>query len=314
MAKLKRKRKQKMYDVITIGSATIDVFLKTHREIITKGKKKNICYHLGDKVLIDNIKISTGGGGTNIAVALARLGLKTAFLGVLGSDINSEIILKELKNENVDFLGKIKEGNTGYSVVLPSHNDRTILVYKGVNDYLEKKDIDFNKIKSNWLIVSTMMGKSFETIIKISDYGRKNNIKIALNISSYLAEKGLFFLSKLLKNTDILILNREELELLTKDSKIQISIKKLSKYSSGIIVVTDGNKAIRAFDRNKTYTKKIKTLHPVNKTGAGDAFAAGFIYGIFKDKNVEDALSFGHREASSVLLNQGAKAGLLRRL
>ena len=303
-----------MYDIITIGSATIDVFLKTRREIRNHGNHRDICYHLGDKILVDNINIATGGGGTNSAVAFSRLGLKTAYLGILGSDIHAQIILEELKKENVSFLGKIKKGNSGYSVILPSHNDRTILTFKGINDDLELKDIDLNKIMCKWLYISTMMGKSFKTIISIVKHAKKNNINVALNISSYLAERGVKKLSKILKNTDILIINKEESLLLTNKLSIKESLEVLSNYINGIVVVTDGKMPIHAFDGKKLFIKKIISLKPLNTTGAGDAFSAGFVYGIIKGKNIDGALSFGHKEAYSVLMHQGAKTGLLRKI
>lgn len=303
-----------MFDIITIGSATIDVFLKTRREIRLHGNHRDICYHLGDKVLIDNINISTGGGGTNTAVAFSRLGLKTGFLGVLGDDIHGKIIIEELKKEKVEFIGSIKKGESGYSVILPSHDDRTILTYKGVNDMLEIKDINFDKVKCKRLYVSTMMGKSFETVVKISDYARKKDINVALNISNYLAEKGLNKLSRLLKNSDILILNNEESLLLSKKNEVEDAIKEISKFVKGIVVVTNRHKTILAFDGKKFYKKEIKPLHPVNTTGAGDAFAAGFVYGILKGISIPKALTLGHREACSVLMHRGAKEGLLSRL
>ncbi|MBI2631765.1 carbohydrate kinase family protein [Candidatus Pacearchaeota archaeon] len=303
-----------MFDIITIGSATIDVFLKTHREIRNHGNHKDICYHLGDKVLVDKINIFTGGGGTNTAVAFSRLGLKTGFLGALGQDINAKIILDDLKKEGVSFLGFKKKGNTGYSVVLPSNEDRTILTFKGNNDNLELKDIDFDRIRCKWLYISTMMGKSFETIVNISNYAKKNNIRIALNISNYLAKKGLKNLTGLLRNIDIIILNKVELELLTNKLSINESIKKLLSCVKGIIVITDGHRPINAFDEKRRYIKKIKALRIVNTTGAGDAFAAGFVYGIIKDKNIMESLGFGHKEACSVLMHKGAKTGLLRKL
>ena len=82
-----------MLDVITIGSATVDVFANTSK------KMKQI--RVGDKVLIKQLDIETGGGGVNSAIALRRMGLNTAFLGKLGHDYNAFKILYELKKEKV---------------------------------------------------------------------------------------------------------------------------------------------------------------------------------------------------------------------
>ena len=79
-----------MYDIITLGSATTDIFVKTKikPEIKKHDGHTDMAYHLGDKLLIDDLKITTGGGGTNAAVGFSRLGLKTAYIGAIGNDAN----------------------------------------------------------------------------------------------------------------------------------------------------------------------------------------------------------------------------------
>src|SRR3989338_8215460 len=98
-----------MYDIITVGSATVDVFAHTDfSEVIKikepKGEIDLIAYPLGSKLLIKELRFTTGGGGTNTAVAFARLGLKTAWIGKLGDDGNADVIVKELEKDNVEVL------------------------------------------------------------------------------------------------------------------------------------------------------------------------------------------------------------------
>ena len=125
-----------MYDVITVGSATIDVFARTrYSELIeiidTKGEKDLLAFPSGSKILIDELDFTTGGGGTNTAVALSRLGHKVAFLGKLGQGTNSDFIHKNLIKEKIKLLCAHGKGNAGYSVILDTlEHDRTILTYK----------------------------------------------------------------------------------------------------------------------------------------------------------------------------------------
>ena len=93
-----------MYDVITVGSATLDVFAKTRfseliKIIDPKGETDLIAFPSGSKILVDELEFTTGGGGTNTAVAFSRLGHKVAFVGKLGQGTNSEFINKDLKKE-----------------------------------------------------------------------------------------------------------------------------------------------------------------------------------------------------------------------
>lgn len=305
---------EKKYDVITLGGATLDVFVKTKNEIRKHEHHLDIAYHLGEKVLIDNLVFSTGGGGTNCAVAFSRLGLKTAFLGAVGNDNNGKIILADLKKEKVDFLGKVKKGNSGYSVILPGKDDRTILVYKGVANSLSSKDVDIKKLKTKWLYVSTLLGEGFETSLKIIESLKKQGVFIAMNISMYLAKQGIDALSTLLKYIDIIILNKEEAYTLTSMHTLSDVFVDFSKHTDALIVVTDGHNGVYACYNKKKYFKKIKPITPVDTTGAGDAFASGFLYGIIKGKSIPASLDYGHKEALSVLQEIGAKNNLLRKL
>jgi len=302
-----------MYDIITLGSASVDVLVKTKGEILKHGNHTDIAYHLGDKFLIDDLIFSTGGGGTNTAVAFSRLGLKTGFIGCIGHDANGELIAKELRKENVEFLGKVKQGKTGYSIVLPGHSDRTILTFKGVNNNLEWSDLHL-PLETKWLYISTMLDQSLKTAEKLAFHANQNKIKIALNLSRYLANHGLKKLSKLLNSADILILNKEEAAILTDRVKIKQMLELLASHTQAIIVITDSSKPVYALKGKMIYIKKINSVKPVDKTGAGDAFAAGFVYGIMKNKDIPTSLNYGYKEALSTLKEIGAKNNLLREL
>ncbi len=302
-----------MYDIITVGSASVDVFVKTKGEVRKHHGHADVCYHLGDKLLIEDLFFSTGGGGTNTAVAFSRLGLKTGFLGVVGDDLHGEMVLKELNLEGVHFLGKKKKGKTGFSVILPGREDRTILAYKGVNNDLALGDIEF-PLETKWLYLSTMLGEGLDVIEKLARYAKKNNITVFFNLSLYLAEKGINFLGSLLRKTDVLILNKEEVLALTREKDVKVAMKMLAHYVRGIIVVTDGPRPVYVYERGNFYIKRIKRVKPVDPTGAGDAFAAGFVYGIVKGENIDTAVSYGVKEAAAVLQHLGAKNHLLRSL
>ena len=123
------------YDLITVGSATLDVFAETDNETIEihskKGDEKLIAYPLGTKILMNKLDFQIGGGGTNTSVAASKIGLKTAYLGNIGKDTNGEEIIKLLKKEKIDFIGTKTNDLTNYSIILDSYDeDRTILVHK----------------------------------------------------------------------------------------------------------------------------------------------------------------------------------------
>jgi len=304
-----------MHDIITIGGATLDVFVKAEQEEIKHSNHVDICYHEGEKLLVKDIFFSTGGGGTNSAAAFSRLGLKTGFIGALGSDPHSKIILKALKKEKIDFLGKQKAGNSGYSIILLGKRDRTILSYKGANNSLGWKDISLSELDSPWIYLSTIIGKGFNVLERISEYGNKKGIKTAANISQYEASLGIGRLSYFLSNIDILLLNKEEAMTLCKSPNIESCSRKILEKIKEMLVITDGENPIHVYTKNGSFCFPVKKIrNPKDTTGAGDAFASGFMYGIIKKRNIRKCVNYGIKEARAVIQTIGAKEGLLKKL
>lgn len=306
-----------MYDAIAVGSATLDVFARTkYSELIKiidpKGETDLLAFPSGSKILIDEIQFTTGGGGTNTAVALSRLGHKVAFLGKLGEGTNSDFIHKNLAKEKIELLCAHGKGNAGYSVILDTlEHDRTILAYKGANDGLRQKDIPYKKLKARWLYFSAMMDESFRTQEKLAEFAQKNKIKIAFNPSSYLAEKGTNYLKNILSRTELLVLNKEEACLIVGQQPIESLLSRLRNSGPRIVVITDGKKELYVIDEYHIYSAKPPFVKIVDATGAGDAFAASFLSGIIRGKSIEFAIKLGIANAQSVVSHYGAKNILL---
>jgi ribokinase len=295
------------FDVITFGSAVTDVFVDTD----ISEKNNFISYPVGSKILIKNIRYDIGGGGTNTAVAFSRLGLKTGYIGKVGRDENGQEILQLLKKENIKFLGKKdKHFMTGYSIILDSKGgDRTILTYKGANDEILLSDLKLRKLKTKWLYFSSLLGKSLETQIELAKIMKKRGTKIAFNPSSYIADKRHLILP-MLKLTNILILNKEEAQMLS--GKKDNLLEHLHDLGPKTVIITDKNKSISCYDGKKKYSLKPHHVRVVERTGAGDAFAAGFVAGVIAHLAIEDSLKLGLKESESVLKYFGAKNKLLR--
>jgi ribokinase len=308
----------KIFDIITVGSATVDVFLHTasdQSELLNVHHHPDLCYRLGAKILVKNIDFYTGGGGTNTAVAFSRIGLHTGFLGRLGDDANSDIIMKNLIDENVTFIG-YKKGISGYSVIMDSvADDRTIFTFKGCNNDLQYHKINKKVLNTGWFYFSSMMDKSFASLRLLSIYAKKRGIKIAFNPSLYLAKKGKDYLRTILRHCEILIFNKEEAQaILNHEYKsIFVMLDKLSHLGPKIIIITDGKNGANCYD---TYTGMFYIIKPakvkiVETTGAGDAFASGFVSAKIIGKDTVTALKVGMKNAESVIQHNGAKNNLL---
>src|SRR3990170_4679038 len=174
-----------MYDIITIGTATRDVFLtssffKVFRD--TEHLKKNgfptgeaQCFTLGGKVEIDKPIFTTGGGATNAATTFSRQGLKTAALVKIGEDKEGEDIVNEMAKDKITAFA-IKDENKG-----TAHS--TILL-------LTADEIPFKKIKAKWAYIAPS-NIAFDAMEKIFDYLYENGVLIAFNPSKYYIELGI---------------------------------------------------------------------------------------------------------------------------
>jgi len=309
-----------LYDVVTVGSATVDVFAKTESELVkfvsSDGEKDFIAYPSGSKLLISDLQFLIGGGGTNTAVAFSRLGFKTGYIGKIGNDENGQKVLDILNKENIDFLGK-QEGQTGYSIILDSiEEDRSILTYKGANNELKKDDVDISSLQGKWLYSSSMVEESFETLKYIFEKAKQNGMKVAFNPSNYQAKLGFEALKDVLSNVDVLILNLEEAKLLVGNEHLheQEIAPKLIQHADDIIIITDGPRGATAYSKKQFYhITPSPHLKVIETTGAGDAFSSGFIAGLLRRYTIEDALKLGMVEAESAITNKGAKNGLLQK-
>jgi len=310
-----------MYDVITIGSSTIDTFAKTEKsDLISiqtrdpKDREAFLAYPVGTKILIEDLEFTTGGGGTNTAFSISKLGLKVAYCGKIGNDENGKLILHGLKKQKIDFIGKIsRRKRSGYSIILDSiAHDRTILTYKGANNFFKYSELDKKKLKCKWIYACSMMGDSFKELEKLVIYAKKKGIKVMFNPSSYLAEKGIEYLRKILLNTDILVINKEEATDLVGKHDIEILLKLLrDMLGSTMVIITDGKRGVHINDGKFHYFSKAHDIKVIETTGAGDAFGSTFLAGYIKKNDINFAIRLAMTNAESVITHHGAKNNLL---
>lgn len=301
----KKGKMSKQYDVISMGSSVIDNFLYTGI-----GEKKGlICFPIGTKIQIKKIEFSVGGGGANTSTCFSHLGLKTGYLGKVGKGSNSEIILKKLRENKVDFLGVQGKEHAGYSVILEGDKKhRTILTYKGASDGLKFSEIDFGRLKTKWFYFTSMADESFKSQKKIAEFAKKRGIKLAYNPSSYQTKFGAEYLHSILKNTDVLTLNKEEAQMLVKKGSL---FKGLIKLGPKIVCITDGENEGGVYDGEFLYRFRPNKVKVKEMTGAGDSFGSSFIAGLIKSEDVENALKIAMVNAESVIQKHGGQSGLL---
>lgn len=311
------------YDVICIGSATLDHFLRIDQDL-SKVKP-------GDKVLVTHQETHSGGSGTNSAAALSKLGLRVKLLTKLGNDREARLVLEELKKYKLKIIKTSRSRKaTDSSTIISStkNHDRIIYVHKGASGDLASSDLRASDFKAKWIYLGSLTGKSFKTGKEIATYARSHNIKLLFNPSSYLASLGWKKLKPLLAAASVLVLNRQEAQLLVRSSisskkllaksgkKLLVKsgkklLVKLQQMGPPIVVVTDGARKLYAINHQKIYSFVPPPIPVVETAGAGDAFTSGFLAGLIKDYSFEDALRLGQVNAFSVIQHIGTKNKLL---
>ena len=324
-----------MYDIITFGSATIDTFLKLRDGDyrISKDDRfssgKSFCLPLGSKILmIDDLKVSSGGGGTNTACTFSKQGFKVNYIGKVCNDERGKELIGELKKFKIGtrFVKKDKDYPTAFSLILSSSiGERTALIYRGACHFMRESDIPWlgdsprSGTVPKWFYLAPLSGDSSQVFGPLVKFAKKNNIKVAANLGNSqiigtVPEWGLS-LRKILSQLDVLILNKEEASLLTKISpeKEKEMIKRLSSSTKGIVVVTRGKKGSIVSDGKYIFEAGAPSVLAVEATGAGDAYGSGFLSGLLEKNNIEYAIQLATANATSCTQKIGAKNGLLQK-
>lgn len=312
-----------MYDIVTFGSATRDIFVRSREFKIIDSPEfltgKALAVEAGGKIYVEELVFTTGGGGTNCAAAFALQGLKVAYVGLIGNDSGGLEIFRELNEMRVDcnFIKTTEIAQTPHSIILSAPNkDRSILVYEGASHRLTLADIPFEQIKqTKWFYLSGLAGESAKTFEPIIKFAADNKIKIAVNPGHDQLTGDLDILRSLLHKIDILLVNQEEASLIAKvDFKNEMELfKKFDELVPGIAVMSKGKEGVAVSDGRQIYRAGIPESGYVDRTGSGDAFASGFVAAIIQGGSIQEAIQLGTANATSTIQQMGAKNGLLKK-
>ncbi|MBI4119061.1 MAG: carbohydrate kinase family protein [Parcubacteria group bacterium] len=308
-----------LFDVITIGTATRDAFLKSDafKTVSTPEFVSGwgLCLPAGDKIDLEDVVFATGGGATNAAVTFSRQGYHTAAVCRIGDDVSGREVLKDLQTEHIStgFVVQDENAKTAYSVlILSPSGERTVLTYRGASEHFEAADINPRTLTAKWFYLA---GSASVSILNaVLDKAVATGAQVALNPSQSQIKLGLGGFGEVLKKLNVVIMNREEGARLTGvDYKREEKIfKVLDEYVKGIVILTDGPKGVLVSDGQKIYQAGIfKNKNVVDRTGAGDAFGSGFVAGLMPSNNIKEAIRLASANATSVVESVGAKAGIL---
>ncbi len=308
-----------MDKVLGMGNALIDIMTKLENDSILselslpKGSMQLVDTSFSNKVM-DKTKhlnpiLTSGGSAANTIHGLAKLGIKTGFIGKVGNDKMGDFFKADLEQSNISPLLLQSQTPSGQAIALVSHDsERTFATYLGAAVELSGDDIfpdAFNDY--NYFHIEGYLVQNHQLIEKALKTAKDKGLKISLDLASYnVVEDNLEFLKRVVAEyVDIVFANEEEAKAFTgKEPEgalndlaniCEIAVVKIGK--AGSLIKTGG----------KSYKAGIINVKSIDTTGAGDLYAAGFLYGLINGKTMETCGKLGSLLSGKVIENLGAK-------
>jgi sugar/nucleoside kinase (ribokinase family) len=311
------------YDVVGIGNAIVDILGRCDDAFLAKhGAPK------GHMRLIDDATISTlygamgpgieisGGSAANTLVGISSFGGRTGFIGKVADDDFGRIFAHDIKAASVTFEAKPVAGKepTSRSLILVTPDgERTMNTFLGISTNLDQGEIDANLISAaaiiyleGYLFDRPEAKAAFQQAVKIAKTaGRK--VALTLSDSFCVDRHRADFIDLIRDGVDILFANESEITSLYETSDFELAaanaardarLAALTRSEKGSVILSEGR-------RLEIPVEPVQTL--VDSTGAGDLYAAGFLYGLSANLGLEAAGQLGSLAASEVISHMGAR-------
>jgi len=311
-------------DVLAIGNAIVDVIADADDQFLaSQGLIK------GSMRLIDEAEAErlydamgpgrelSGGSAANTAAGVAALGLEAGFIGQVADDQLGTIYKHDIESVGVDFLTPARSdvGATARSLILVTPDaQRTMNTFLGAAQMLDREDVDTMDIEDAAILY--LEGYLWDppgpraAMVKAIEAAQEVGRKVAFALSdTFCVDRHRDGFWQLLHDgkIDILFSNEAEARAMTGSTDIEEAIARLAEVAP-MLVVTHSEKgatAIAGGERADVPAAPIERL--VDTTGAGDLFAAGFLAGLARGKDLTTSLNIGAIAASEVIQHYGAR-------
>jgi len=255
-----------------------------------------------------------GGSAANTMVGLARLGCRTGFIGKVADDKEGQLLTRHFQEEGVDAKGivTVKAGRSGTVMgFIDGKGNRALFVDPGVNDTIMPEEIKKEYVRqTEFLHLASFVGQdSFQTQTKLVE-ALPRNVKVSFDPGEIYAGKGLKALEPILNRTYVFMPSARELQMLIGKADYKENAEFVIGKGVRIVAVKMGNKGCYVTDGKESHRIEAFKVKVVDTTGAGDAFCAGFLYGLIKKKNLAECGKIGNFVASRCVMKMGARTGL----
>lgn len=305
--------------VLGMGNALVDILIRLENdELLREFNLPKGSMQLVDQTFARKLQERTstkvtvrasGGSAANTIHGLAELNIGTGFIGKIGSDMLGKFFKEDMKRAGIEpvlFYGK---ADTGIAVTLITpDSERTFAVYLGAAMEQTPEDISIGLFQDfNYFHVEGYLVQNHELIEKAIKLAKKNNLTVSLDLASYnVVEENVEFLKRLIPEyVDIIFANEEEAKAFTGKEPGE-ALTELAEIS-GIAVVKIGERG-SLIKKGKEYNEiGIIDVDSLDTTGAGDLYAAGFLYGLIKRLSLKECGKLGAFLSGKVIESIGGK-------
>jgi ribokinase len=307
-------------EVVGLGALNIDRVYRVER-LLTDGE-----------AVADWAGAFPGGSAANTIYGLSRLGVSAGFTGMVGDDDEGRMVTEDFAAAGVDTsrIRTTPQARTGSVLCLSDRlGRRSLYVTPGANDRLTMDDLDLDYLNRAGLVhLSSFVGEGqFELSLAVAG-ALNQEVRLSFAPGALYIRKGLKALRPILERTYVLFTNRDEIDGLTGEGMVN-SARICLEQGCKIVAVTLGKGARLKLGKSGAgrtvsmvgYVRDTENEYiisagegdgesPADTTGAGDAFAAGFLYGLLKGKGLDECGRLGNTVARGSLSQPGARQGL----
>ncbi len=291
------------FDVVGFGALNVDKLYKVNR-IASAEEESFIQAH----------SESCGGSAANTIVGLARLGCKVGFVGKVADDREGKRLFEDFRREGVDVTRVIRalQGESGQVMgFVDEKGERALYIDSGVNDTIALEEVEAGYVsQARFIHLTSFVGeKSFQTQKQLLRM-LPENVKVSFDPGALYARKGLAKLEPIIKKSYVVMPNAKELKLITGEADYCRGADFLIGKGAKVVAVKLGSDGCYVSDGRERHLIEAFKVKAVDTTGAGDAFCAGFLYGLLNDKSLYDCGRLGNFVASRCVMKMGAREGL----
>lgn len=291
------------FDVVGFGALNVDKLFKVNR--IARAEEESF---------IKDYQQSCGGSAANTCVGLARLGCRVGFIGKVSTDAEGDLLLEDFRREGVDAKGVIcsKTGESGVVMgFVDEKGQRALYIQSGINDSIGFEEIGRRYVThSKFIHLSSFVGElSFQTQKRFVT-ALPANAKVSFDPGALYARKGYSQLEPIIKRAFVMMPNALELEQITGKKGAAEGAAFLLGKGVKVVAVKLGAKGCFVTDGKQQHHVEAFKVPVVDTTGAGDAFDAGFLYGLLNKKSLLDCGRIGNFVSSHSVMKIGARTGL----